>query len=361
MRGGNKSLNLYRELSGMIKSGQLPPGHKLPPENEMAVQYEVSIGTIRKALQMLLDENMIVRTKKKGSFITERKNPVPVTILLPCPDYLTHATFSTYSLLEIIHGAISAAAEHGVRIETVVVGSNGTPEDIYWRNLDFITNESRVIVYGIWYSKIFPFLMERRCRVAFCHSMVRPDILRTLEESNWDMFLIDGFAAAQQGVEHLLAQGCRRIACCSTRLQEPGHPFVQGYRETLRKYGLSADPELEVDNPEKLKEIQADGILMDNPTYPAHFFNNFYNHLKISPKTKIVFRHDYMVSEVSPPVSATRFDFCAIGKDMVNALLAGEPGKEHHYIPELVRRGPDSLKEKSQRYFPYKNEIVLNI
>ena len=60
------------DLKAKIENGELAPGTKLPGEAEMSETYQVSVITIKHALQILAGENLIRRIPGKGSFVTER-------------------------------------------------------------------------------------------------------------------------------------------------------------------------------------------------------------------------------------------------------------------------------------------------
>jgi len=55
----------------MIKDGTLKSGDKLPSENELMAEYGISRDTVRKSLQLLLENGFITKIRGKGSFVTE--------------------------------------------------------------------------------------------------------------------------------------------------------------------------------------------------------------------------------------------------------------------------------------------------
>ena len=61
--------DLIRE---QIQSGQIPAGEKIPNELEIASQYDVSRGTVRQALDMLVKEGRLERLPGKGTFVLEQ-------------------------------------------------------------------------------------------------------------------------------------------------------------------------------------------------------------------------------------------------------------------------------------------------
>lgn len=67
----NIFLNLYKDYADRINSGDLPPGSKLPSENELARTYRTSRETVRKGLNLLAQNGYINKVKGKGSFVLD--------------------------------------------------------------------------------------------------------------------------------------------------------------------------------------------------------------------------------------------------------------------------------------------------
>lgn len=64
---------LYQQIKGLItqslESGEWKPGEIIPSEMELAARYKVSQGTVRKAIDELAAENLLVRRQGKGTFV----------------------------------------------------------------------------------------------------------------------------------------------------------------------------------------------------------------------------------------------------------------------------------------------------
>ena len=58
-----------RSLLAAIESGQCPPGQTLPSETEIASAMGVSIGTLRRAVDELAAEHIVVRRQGRGTFV----------------------------------------------------------------------------------------------------------------------------------------------------------------------------------------------------------------------------------------------------------------------------------------------------
>jgi GntR family transcriptional regulator len=56
-------------LQARIDAGELAPGARLAGERELAAEYGVALGTIRRALQELRGRGSVVTTPSKGTFI----------------------------------------------------------------------------------------------------------------------------------------------------------------------------------------------------------------------------------------------------------------------------------------------------
>jgi GntR family transcriptional regulator len=64
---------LYQQIKGLItqslETGEWKPGEIIPSEVELAARYKVSQGTVRKAIDELAADNLLVRRQGKGTFV----------------------------------------------------------------------------------------------------------------------------------------------------------------------------------------------------------------------------------------------------------------------------------------------------
>lgn len=67
---------LFAGFAQAIRSGRFKPGERLPPEAEMAARLPVSLGTVQKALGKLASSGLIVRNRKTGTFVADRRTRV---------------------------------------------------------------------------------------------------------------------------------------------------------------------------------------------------------------------------------------------------------------------------------------------
>jgi GntR family transcriptional regulator len=73
----SNGIPVYKQLETLlwteINRGILPPGTKLPSEEELAQQYGISRGTIRQTLSELANKGIITRIHGAGTFVCEPK------------------------------------------------------------------------------------------------------------------------------------------------------------------------------------------------------------------------------------------------------------------------------------------------
>lgn len=75
LAGGNLTFNpLYKEVKNRITrsliAGEWKPGAAIPSESRLARHFNVSVGTIRKAIDELVAEKILVRQQGRGTFVT---------------------------------------------------------------------------------------------------------------------------------------------------------------------------------------------------------------------------------------------------------------------------------------------------
>ena len=66
-------LQILNILKTQISTGVLKPGDIIPAESQLCKQYNVSRTTVRLAMEQLVEDNLIIRRRGKGSFVTSPK------------------------------------------------------------------------------------------------------------------------------------------------------------------------------------------------------------------------------------------------------------------------------------------------
>ncbi len=82
---------LYSQIKALIlqslQAGEWKPGEAIPSEMDLAARYGVSQGTVRKAIDELAAENLLIRRQGKGTFVaTHAARQVQTRFLRLVPD-----------------------------------------------------------------------------------------------------------------------------------------------------------------------------------------------------------------------------------------------------------------------------------
>ncbi len=116
MLNSQSPIPLYHQLADIIitkiRSGEYPPGSRIPSENRLAATYGIGRPTARQATDLLVRKRMLVRKRGSGTFVGERRKEVDL-----------------FSLA----GTISSFHKKGISIKTQII------EDI---RLETIENDS---------------------------------------------------------------------------------------------------------------------------------------------------------------------------------------------------------------------------
>lgn len=81
--GMPKYIALRDAIVASVTTGNWPPGTRLPGEQELAGRVALSLGTIQRALRMVVEEGLIERRPGQGSFVVER-DPSEMSSPLHC-------------------------------------------------------------------------------------------------------------------------------------------------------------------------------------------------------------------------------------------------------------------------------------
>jgi CheY-like chemotaxis protein len=79
-RLGPRSGRVYTVLRERILEGELPPGTKLPPHTELALEFGVAPLTLRHVLASLEEEGLVSREQGRGTFVRARSAPAVLIV-----------------------------------------------------------------------------------------------------------------------------------------------------------------------------------------------------------------------------------------------------------------------------------------
>lgn len=111
-KGKAKYFVLMEKLKNDILTGVIKPGDKLPSENELSNQYEMSRHTVRKALSILHNEGYIIVEHGRGSFCIESKKVTGDSKIIA----VVTTYISDYIFPRLIQGMDEVLTENGYSI-----------------------------------------------------------------------------------------------------------------------------------------------------------------------------------------------------------------------------------------------------
>ena len=98
---------IEQQLEFLILEGTLRPGEKLPPERELAKQFDVSRPSLREAIQRLEAKGLLLRRQGGGTFV---QSSLWQSFSDPLVELLSDHPESQYDLLETRHALEGIAA-----------------------------------------------------------------------------------------------------------------------------------------------------------------------------------------------------------------------------------------------------------
>ncbi|QTQ12633.1 GntR family transcriptional regulator [Treponema parvum] len=98
---------LYDKFYEKIKNGEYPPGTLLPTETEIMEQYKISRITVRKAMDMLLNDGLIVKKRGYGTCVQNKKVEQTMQRVLHFSEEMRKKGIKTYT--KMIHNEVISA------------------------------------------------------------------------------------------------------------------------------------------------------------------------------------------------------------------------------------------------------------
>lgn len=344
----SKRDQIYKALCGEFQEKFLP-GAKLPPERDYARQLGVARKTLRFVLDRMEQENRIIRNSH-GTFLRDERNcfdspeqEEPVTILLPCPDYLVVSGYSSsYAHRQMILGAMRAAVESGTYVVTIPVSETNSPEDINWFQLRHLHRDSMVMFSGSWFRNVFPMLAERKCRIGYMANREFSFFSRIPDLTSINCQFADGRTFLYSAVRHLHAEGAERIVYFGSSAADISRigkdSFLAAVRELNPEYGEAFFQVYDAGTslPERLEllgkfyeAVKFDALILELNPYREHDFEfDLYEAAGIPLSTKLMITVSDLLHQdnVAKYATVCHYPFMRNSYEMAKFLLSGQTG-----------------------------------
>ena len=204
--GGNtpKYQELTEQLRLQIVSGEIAPGQKLPSENTLSAQYQVSRQTVRKALAILQNEGYIYAEHGRGTFCSEMmRHAHPSKNIAVVTTYL-----SDYIFPRVIQG-----------IDDVLTGAGYS---IVLKNTKNSRTREAECLQEILSKDIDGVIIEPSKSQIFCRHM---NLYEQLEKSHIPYVFIQGCFPQMKDKPHVLLDDFQGGYMITKYLTDHGHKF----------------------------------------------------------------------------------------------------------------------------------------
>lgn len=232
-----KYLQLKEEILSWIAGGRFRPGDKLPSENELAEQFDLSRQTVRQSIGELVQEGWLAREQGKGTFVSrlraERRNTSGNRTVGIITTYI-----SDYIFPSIVRGVESALKERGYRL---LLSSTDNRKDRERESLEMMLSHS---VSGL----IVEPTKSAEGNPNFDNYLAIEDhgipllmINEKYPDLEYPCIRMDDEAGGYMAANHLLQLGHRRIAGFFKTDDLQGVRRMKGFLRACREQHLPAD------------------------------------------------------------------------------------------------------------------------
>ncbi len=333
-----KRERVIRDLRRYLDGPECPANGRLPRETELASRFEVTRRTLRFALDVLAEEQLIERIHGKGTFRAGQHAGIRcIYFLVPCCDYALRVGLSNIVFLTRLHSILLAEGiQHNYQIITIPFSKTNAAADIDWDALRMIKANSLVFCPSLWFEGGFDFLLERNCRIALLSPSRR--LAETPLPDTHCLKLYLGGDETGLMLRELVKHGARRPAIAGKFLHREPSFSAPRYEEELKILLPETAEPLILDGPfvdgdrdwanftRQLGEFQRqtgfDALMIDiwvTATPDLRF--PLAANLRLTPSTRIITRWEYDWSHLlQPAVPYVTYDFRQVVRDALRLL-----------------------------------------
>jgi DNA-binding LacI/PurR family transcriptional regulator len=222
-------LQLADYLRRQIENGTLKPGDRLMPELEIAEKYGLARGTVRQALHLLVNQGLLQRTRRKGTFVADTKVSLHSPLIGIVVPYLRDTL-----TVDIVRGAESVLRLNGY---SLIFGTSERDLNVESEQIKRLQRDK---ISGLI---LFPVSVPGEAlRLS---QILQPDlpvvlIDRKIPEFTASSVFVDNRGGAYHAIEHLIALGHQRIACVTHNgYVSSVEDRIRGYEQAIHAAGLA--------------------------------------------------------------------------------------------------------------------------
>lgn len=267
----NKTPNLTIELANTlrraIQQGKYSPGQMIPSERELSDESDLSRTTVRRAIQLLVDEGVLYRVPGSGTYVGQESLNQGVHEMLGV---------IVPTLANPYYAALTDAIEQEANLRgyQVLVGQSDftkTNEANYLlRYADNPAVKGALVVPNVQRLSVdaYQYMIANNTPFIF--------VSRSTDEVEADIVVPDRKRGARDMVKYLVELGHRQIAYIRG-IPPYSDSHFEGYRQALREANIQEDPDLIISLEADQEEAGRKGIklLLDRATtFSAIFARN---------------------------------------------------------------------------------------
>lgn len=241
---GLKSQRLATHLREAIRSRAYPPGGRLPTEQEIAAANTVSLTTVRRAMEILAAEGLVIRRQGSGTYVTQRpaaagRHLDGAAVGVVVPD-------TTMYFPRVLEGIEEVLTSAGVRLMLVCSRYDVEADE---------RAAAGLLNAGVAGLLLVPTLIERSDPAAYVAQLNRAGVPVVLVERGLDpsgpaddseYVRTDHEAGGYQAVAHLAGLGHRRLGLVLRGGSPTSRPVEVGFLRAAAELGVQVADQIAV-------------------------------------------------------------------------------------------------------------------
>ena len=233
-KGSPTYMQISEQLIAYLDHHLFAKGDRLPTEHQLMELFAVSRTTIRKALEILMNKELIIRSQGSGTYFNgsrSRKKPVNGIQKIGLVNYF----FMDYIYTEILKGIEQEIEDAGYGL---MISSNTRTEDKQYEAIRQLIEQG---VSGIILEPTHALQTQAEHPVLELlaqHSIPTVTTHRFIEYGNYSTVTIDDVFAGKLAAEYLLQKGHRKIGYIYRQELKPISDRYSGFSETLTAAGF---------------------------------------------------------------------------------------------------------------------------
>jgi len=231
--------SIHAELRQKVLSGHFAEGDRLPTTNELAKEYDCSVGMAGKAIAMLVHEGLVEQRRGLGTRVI-RHVPVATAASVELDAFaFIYPSDRHEGISRTMNGFQDAARDHKRRVITLSTGIDFSKE------AEFIARLAEFDVQG---AAMCPLVPTAKDQLHLFEGVLKSKFPITLVNFYVPGFdcpsvVMDGFHAGYTVTKHLLERGAERIGFFTNNFASAStFDRYRGYAWAMQEAGLKEQP-----------------------------------------------------------------------------------------------------------------------